>query len=296
MANVVEVRGLRKSFGGTPVLNDVDFTLPRGTVWGLLGKNGSGKTTFLKCLLGLLRSDAGQLRVFGEDPWQLSAAAKQRIGYVPQEFTSYPWMRVQHLLKYTAAFYERWNSSLVDELCQRWHVPLEQKTGTLSIGQLQALGIVLALGHEPELLILDEPVASLDPVARREFLRTLLELVQDESRTILFSTHITSDLERVASHVAVMRSGRLQHVGEMDELKEHVKRLRITAREPLPVSFAVPGALHSEVDGNLATVSIVRFDNELLDDVKQRWNAEVQVQDLNLEEIFVELHHVEANN
>jgi ABC-2 type transport system ATP-binding protein len=259
-------------------------------VLGLLGQNGSGKSTLLKCTLGLLKPSAGGVTVFGEDAWNLSASAKARLGYVPQEFVSYPWMRVRQVIAYTAAFYPKWNQRLVDELCRRWRLPLEDRVGPLSVGQLQTLAIVLALGHEPELLILDEPVASLDPSARREFLRTLLEVLDDPNRTVLFSTHITSDLERVANRVAILRNGRIAFHGELDELKDRVKRLRIAASRDLPASFAIPGALHCEVNGPLATVSVDDFDDELLKNVRQTWQADVSVEDLNLEEIFLELH------
>jgi ABC-2 type transport system ATP-binding protein len=165
-------------------------------------------------------------------------------------------MRVRQVIAYTAAFYPTWNQPLVDQLCRRWQLPLEDRVGPLSVGQLQALGIVLALGHEPELLILDEPVASFDPNARREFLRTLLEIGEQKGRTILFSTHITSDLERIASQVAILRAGKIVFHDEIDQLKEQVKRLRITARQALPPNFAVPGALQCEVSGAAATVIV----------------------------------------
>ena len=169
-------------------------------------------------------------------------------------------------------------------------MPLEDRVGALSTGQLQTVGIVLALGHQPELLVLDEPVASLDPSARRQFLRTLLELLEDQQQTILFSTHITSDLERVANRVAILGDGKIRFHGELDELKDRVKRLRITARHDLPASFAVPGALRCEVAGAHATVSVADFDERLVADMRQTWDADVSVHDLNLEEIFVEMH------
>ena len=287
---VVRVDNLQKSFGSKAVLDGVDLAIEPGTVLGLLGQNGSGKSTLLKCALGLLRPTGGGVAIFNDDAWNLSAETKARLGYVPQEAVSYPWMRVRQVIAYTAAFYPTWNQPLVDDLCHRWRLPLEDRVGPLSVGQLQTLAIVLALGHEPELLILDEPVASLDPTARREFLRTLLEIIDDPRRTVLFSTHITSDLERVASRVAILKDGRIAFHGELGELKDRVKRLRIAAAHDLPASFAVPGALRCEVAGAVATVSVGDFDDRLLDDMRTIWHADVTVHDLNLEEIFVEMH------
>jgi ABC-2 type transport system ATP-binding protein len=288
--SVIQLNRLHKSFGAKEVLRGIDLALESGTVLGLLGANGSGKTTLIKCALGLMRPSSGQANVFGENAWDLSAAAKARLGYVPQEVTSYPWMRVRQVIAYTAAFYPRWNQAFVSTLCERWHVPLEDRVGSLSTGQLQTVGIVLALGHQPDFLVLDEPVASLDPSARRQFLRTLMELLEDARRTILFSTHITSDLERVAQRVAILGDGQIRFHGELDELKERVKRLRIIARHDLPSSFAVPGALRCEVRGSHATVSVADFDERLVGDMEKTWDADVSVHDLNLEEIFVEMH------
>jgi ABC-2 type transport system ATP-binding protein len=288
---VYQAQGLHKVFPPhKEVLSGVDLAIEPGAVLGLLGQNGSGKSTLLKCSLGLLKATRGSVTVLGDDAWNLSAATKARLGYVPQEAVSYPWMRVRQVIAYTAAFYPHWNQRLVDDLCRRWRLPLEDRVGPLSVGQLQTLAIVLALGHEPELLILDEPVASLDPTARREFLRTILEIIDDPRRTVLFSTHITSDLERVASRVAILRNGRITFHGELDELKDSVKRLRISALRDLPASFAIPGAIHSEVSGCVATVSVADFDEQLVHEVRRTWDADVSVEDLNLEEIFLELH------
>jgi ABC-2 type transport system ATP-binding protein len=256
----------------------------------LLGKNGSGKSTLIKCILGLLRTTGGTATIFGDDAWSISAESKARLGYVPQEVVSYPWMRVRQVIAYTAAFYPTWNHQLVDRLCSQWQLPLEDRVGPLSTGQLQTLGIVLALGHEPDLLILDEPVASLDPSARRHFLQTLIEIIDQPNRTVLFSTHITSDLERVANRVAILQEGQIAFHGELDELKDRVKRLHIASRQPLPSSFAVPGALQCEVEGNSATVSVADFDENLVDQMRATWDADITVHDLNLEDIFIELH------
>jgi ABC-2 type transport system ATP-binding protein len=293
--SIVRVDRLQKSFDGKQVLRGINLTLERGEVLGLLGANGSGKTTLIKCALGLLRPTTGSVTVFSENSWDLSATSKARLGYVPQEVVSYPWMRVRQVIAYTAAFYPNWDQPIVNTLCERWHVPLEDRVGALSTGQLQTVGILLALGHRPELLVLDEPVASLDPSARRQFIRTILELLEDQRHTILFSTHITSDLERVAQKVAILGEGQIRFHGDLDELKDRVKRLRIMSRHSLPSSFAVPGALRCEVAGATATVSVTDFDERLVTDMEKAWDADVSVQDLNLEEIFVEMHDGSGN-
>jgi ABC-2 type transport system ATP-binding protein len=288
----LQLRDVRKYYGnGVAALDGVDWSVPAGSVVGLLGQNAAGKTTLIKTALGLLRPTRGEATIFGETSWDLSAAAKARIGYVPQVITLYPWLRVRQLINYTASFYPHWSDELVQRLAIDWAIPREDKVGNLSVGTLQKLAIVLALGHEPALLVLDEPAASLDPGARRDFLRTLLDIANDGRRTIVFSTHITSDLERVADRVAILRAGRITYDGELDQLKESVKRLHVTANAPLPSTFSVPGAVRSKVEGNEALVSVRDVSERIVDDIRRNYAATVGVQDLNLEDIFLELHH-----
>jgi ABC-2 type transport system ATP-binding protein len=288
---LIGVSGLHKQFkGGKEVLRGVDLEVPRGTVLGLLGKNGAGKTTLIKCLLGLLKPTGGTATLLGENAWDLSAEAKGRLGYVPQVVTLYVWMKVRHLIAYTAAFYPNWNADLAERLVQRWEIPLEESVGTLSVGQLQRLSIVLSLAYEPELLILDEPAASLDPMARREFLSEVLNIAGQPNRTVVFSTHITSDIERVADTVAILKDGQIVYHGELGELKDSVKRLHFSAAATLPGSFAVPGALSTRIDGNQAMVAARDVTPEVISELCNQWKADVQIEDLSLEDIFLEMH------
>ena len=287
---VMQARNLAKSFGTKQVLRDITLDIPHGSIVGLLGTNGSGKSTLIKCLLGLLRIANGSGTVFGEDAWNLSAAAKARLGYVPQEIRLYPWMQVRQVIAYTAAFYPRWDFALSDRLVKGWGLSPNDRVGPLSPGQMQKLAIILALGHRPDLLVFDEPVAALDPLARRDFLKSLLEITQDACHTVLFSTHITSDLERIASHVAVLRDGEVAWFDELDSIKDRFKRLRIAAAEDLPPQFSVPGALRTEVEGSRALVSVSDISPEMVDTLRHQWRADVSVEDLNLEDIFLELH------
>lgn len=288
--SILQVNNLRKNYGTKAVLNGVNLEVPRGAIVGLMGANGSGKSTLIKCLLGLLRADSGSAALFGFDSWDLPPSAKMRLGYAPQVVHLYPWMKVKHVIAYTASFYETWDDAWADELAARWQVPLDQRVQTLSTGQLQTVALVLALGHRPELLVLDEPVASLDPSARRNFLKSLLELTDDGSRTVLFSTHISSDLERVATHVAILRGGAIAHFAELDDFKDHLKRLRLQSIRPLPNDFAIPGAIRTQVEAERALATVTNVTPELVDLLSARWEADVRVEDLNLEEIFLELN------
>jgi ABC-2 type transport system ATP-binding protein len=227
----VEIDGLVLGYRGQPVLQGLDWRLQPGQVVGLLGRNGAGKTTLLEALLGLRDPQAGQVRLFGEPAARLSDAARARIGYVPQANGLFEELRAGELLAYFRSFYPRWNEAKVQALLQRWQVPLDVEIGRLSGGQQQRLAIIRALAHEPDLLVLDEPVASLDPLARRDFLRELVEQVLDRGTTVVFSTHILSDLERVAFNVAFLQGGRIALQAPLDALLDEA--LVVSGPEPL---------------------------------------------------------------
>jgi len=287
----LRMEAVSKRYDHKRVLDELSLDVPTGSVLGLLGKNGQGKTTLLKCALGLVRPDSGVLTVLHEPANDLSAAAKARIGYVPQEITLYPWMRAAQLIDYMSAFYPNWNSALVSKLMSEWELNPQDRVGKMSVGTRQKLAIILALAHEPDLLMLDEPAASLDPLARREFLKAVLSVAADGARTVVFSTHITSDLERVANRVAILRDGKIVFDGEMDELKDSIKRLHVSSSRALPLALDVPGAVRVKVDGNEALMSVRNVSEQMLDDLRRQHDASVRVEDLNLEDIFLEVQH-----
>ncbi len=291
----IECTHLTKSYGPKEVLRNLTISFPQGAVIGLLGKNGSGKTTLLKAALGLIRPSAGSISTLGHDAWNLPPDIKARIGYVPQTITLYPWMKVRQILAYTASFYPRWNHAHINTLLHQWELPPDSRVGPLSAGQLQKLAILLALGHEPDLLVLDEPAAALDPIARRDFLAALLNLGQNAPiptpRTILFSTHITADLERVASHVAILKDGDIFYFDELDTLKDTTKRLHITAPNPLPTTLNLPHTLTEQIDGLRARISLAYLTPEIIQSLQHDLHATIEVENLNLDDIFLELHH-----
>lgn len=286
----IDINNAVKFYRRAPVLKELSLQIPRGSVFGLLGVNGAGKTTLIKCVLGLLKMNGGRISVLGDDPWRMSSQTKARIGYVPQSDRIYPWLTVAEVIRYIGSFYRTWNQDLVGRLCREWRIDPAQKYGALSEGEAQKVAIILAMGHEPELFVFDEPVASLDPAARRQFLKTVLETVLDRDCTVFFSTHITSDLERIADHVAVLKGGRIDFNGELGQLKDEVKRLRVVSKAPFDGKLTGDGILYQEVKGNEAYLTVRGFDDQVCRQLEQDHRARVSVEDLNLEEIFLELN------
>jgi ABC-2 type transport system ATP-binding protein len=227
---ILQLDHLVKRFDKLTVLKGITAEVRRGDVIGLLGLNGSGKTTLLETALGFAVPDEGAARLFGQAASALAdEKLKHRIGFVPQQDELLDGSKGGDFLDLIARFYPRWNAGLIQRLSQSWDVPLQRRAMQLSVGQRQKLSILAALGHEPELLILDEPVASLDPLARRQFLQELIDMVSDGDRTILFSTHIVSDLERIASRVWILKDGRLVVDESLDALKEQAERVELAA-------------------------------------------------------------------
>ncbi len=216
----LELNTLTKRFDVTLVLKGITATVEPGEVIGLLGLNGAGKTTLLETALGFSLPESGTTRIFGQDSNAMDGATKARIGFVPQRDELLDGMKGGAYLDLIAEFYPTWNRDLIARLAKEWTVPLDTKIGKLSVGQRQKLSIISALGHEPDLIILDEPVASLDPVARRGFLKELVDIASTQTRSIIFSTHIVTDLERVASRVWLMKEGVLTIDASMDDIKE----------------------------------------------------------------------------
>jgi ABC-2 type transport system ATP-binding protein len=287
---VLSLNDVYKSFDGKPVLKGVNLTLNKGSVMGLLGENGSGKTTLLKTALGLLRADQGETLVFTDDSWNMSANSKQRLGYVAQTLDCFHWMTAQELFTYTGAFYQNWDAKKVEALANKMHFDTTQRISNMSEGQRQQTSIIQALGHSPELLVLDEPVASLDPSARRAFIKELIDINLDEQTSILFSTHITSDVERAAADIAMLKAGKVIYQGAIDELKEQVVRLHLSSESNLPDVSLYPFVLQHKFAGHNGRLTVKGFDTKGVDIWEKELNAKITVESLSLEDIFLELN------
>jgi ABC-2 type transport system ATP-binding protein len=287
---VLEAKGLTKEAGGKRILKGLDLSMHRGEVVGLLGKNGAGKSTLMDVLLGFALPTAGESRVFGDRSDRMQSATKSRVGFVPQSDELMGTMTGRQHLSLTASFYDRWDWSLIQRLATDWQVPLDRRISALSGGERQKVATLMALGHQPELLVMDEPASGLDPVARRQFMRTIVDIASDSSRTILYSSHIVADIERTASHIWVMREGEMVWKGELDRLKESVVRIRIRSDRDLDPALRLPGQLTLSVTGRNATAVVNDWSAERAAEVEQLSGAPVETEALGLEEIFLAMH------
>jgi ABC-2 type transport system ATP-binding protein len=239
----VEITGLSRRFGSKLALNQVSLQVKRGRVFGLVGANGAGKTTLIKHVLGRLKPESGSVRVFGFDPVADPVAVLGRIGYLSENRDLPAWMRVDECLRYTEAFYPKWDMAYAEELRQQFGLEPRAKIKTLSRGENAKAGLLIALAYRPELLLLDEPSSGLDPVVRRDILEAIIRTVADEGRTVFFSSHLLEEVERVADDLAMMFNGEVVLAGALDDVKEHHHRLVLRFDSPQSAAPKVPGVL-----------------------------------------------------
>jgi ABC-2 type transport system ATP-binding protein len=240
---VVEIEKVTRRFGATTALDDVTLSVPRGTVFGLVGVNGAGKTTLLRHVLGLLKAQSGRVRVFGLDPVADPVGVLSRIGYLSEDKDLPDWMRVDELLHYSRAFYPSWDDQYAEELRQTFDLDPAKKIRQLSRGQRARAGLLAALAYRPEILVLDEPSSGLDPIVRRDILAAIIRTIFEEGRTVLFSSHLLDEVERVSDHVAMIDEGRIVLRDELDRIKASFHRLTIRFDTPQSHPPTIAGAL-----------------------------------------------------
>ena len=225
MENILEISGLNKSYEGF-ALRDVSFSLPKGYIMGFVCQNGSGKTTTIRSILNMAKKDSGKISIFGLDSVDNAVEVKERLGVVFDSLYLANHLTVKHVDKQLAPFYKDWSSEEFFRRIKAFGLPDDRKVGDFSKGMKMKLMVAVALSHKAELMILDEPTSGLDPVARDELLDILSEYIGDENRSVLFSTHITSDVERIADYITVLHGGRVWFTGTKDELHEKYLVLR----------------------------------------------------------------------
>jgi ABC-2 type transport system ATP-binding protein len=251
---VAAVSHLSRTFGAKLALNDVSLGVPQGAVFGLVGENGAGKSTLIKHLLGLWRAETGSVRVFGLDPVTDVVAVLGRIGYLSEQPDLPGWMRVGELLRYTQAFYPRWDTAYAEQLRDQFELDPEARIKILSKGQRARLGLIAAEAHRPDLLILDEPSSGLDPIVRRDILEAIIRTVTDEGRTVLFSSHLLDEVERVSDHLAMLHRGTLRFCAPLEDIKARHRRISLHFERPPAAPPNVSGAIRVDGAGREWTV------------------------------------------
>ncbi len=279
---VVRIQDLSKRRGKQMALDGVSMQIERGRVFGLIGPNGAGKTTMIKILLGLLRPDRGTVEVFGKPPMLLPPADRQRIGYLSERSESLPNLPIAELLEYQSHFFAAWDWQWCKELIERMQVPTAQTLYTMSEGERRKAELLLAMAHRPELLILDDPALGLDARARRDILWATVASARDDGTTVLFTSHILQDVERIVDDLVLLDRGRVRIAGTLEDVLSRSKRLVLPGADDIA---ALPGELHRVRHGRDLVVTTVAFTAEWLDRLRQQQPL-ARAEDINLEEIF----------
>lgn len=288
MDHVIETRKLTKYYGSKCVVDGLDLRVPRGSVYGFLGRNGTGKSTTIRMLLGLVHPTRGSAAVLGEDSADLSPEARRRIAYLAEGHPIYRWMSVRDAVLFTRAFYPQWNQTLLDQILDHFELSPRQKIRRLSNGQRAQVSLALAVASDPELLILDDPTIGLDTVVRRDFLESLIQIIQRQGRTILFSSHILSDVERVADRIGILVDGVLRVDCPTEHFKQAVRKVVLEFAAEPPAFPPCKGLVSSRAVGTDLELVLVDYSQEHQQLAESLQPRAIELVELNLEEAFIE--------
>ncbi len=286
----IELSGLTKAFGRTTAVNKLSLRIDRGSTFGLLGPNGAGKSTTIKMLMGMLSITAGQAQVLGVDVAQNPTGVKRLVGYVPETHHIYRWMRVGDVIGFCRALYTTWNDQTCHEMVDLFRLDLDKRVEHLSKGTLVKLALLLAVSHDPQVLVLDEPISGLDPVGREEFLDGVLRTICQRGQTVLISSHTLDDVQRLADTVGILYDGRLLMHGRLDEILSTTKRIRATLVDGRRPTSLPAGTIHDRVQGREWLLTVSGFRAEKLEHVRALEGvAHVEVADIGLEDLFKDI-------
>ncbi len=288
----VQVEGLCRSFRGKMALDDINLTVPTGTIYGLVGLNGAGKTTLIRHLIGSLAAKQGRVRILGQDPVEDPENALKRVGYLTEEDSLPKWIRVGELIDFTRAIYPTWDQAYAAELCELFSLSRSTKLSALSKGGRSRAGLLVAIAHRPELLILDEPSSGLDPIARRDILEAIIRTINDDGRTVLFSSHLLDEVDRVCDHIALMHEGRIIETTTSTELSSRYVELVCRRTSSTSIPPAIHGTFGWQTRGDewSAAVKLDRVDRGRLASIE----GFVETRPLSLERWFAARVHRDA--
>lgn len=240
---IIEITNLTRQFGNKKALDNVSLQVKPGTVMGLVGENGAGKTTLIKHILGLLKAQEGTVRVFGKDPVADPESVLSQIGYLSEEGDLPTWMKVHELMRYAAAFYPNWDEAYAQQLLKEFNLDPGAKLSKISKGQRSRAGLLVAMAYRPQLLLLDEPSSGLDPIVRKDILGAIIRTIADDGRTVLFSSHLLTEVERVSDEISIVKNGKILLSDSLDHVKESHLRATLVFDEPRTTPPVIEGSL-----------------------------------------------------
>ena len=288
---VIAASDLRKQYGEVEALRGLSLQVPAGSIFGFLGRNGAGKTTAIKILLGMARPTSGSALVFGQAPVTPKASVdlRRRIGFVSDEKDLYDYMTVGEMIRFTAAFFPRWRADLEQRYLRAFELPPDRRIKALSRGTRTKLALLLALCRGAELLILDEPTSGLDPAMTEEVLQALVAHVASERMTVFYSSHQISEVDQIADRVAIVDRGRVVVAGELDELRERYRRVELVFEHDAPdITFRAAGAGRARRKGRVLTVLASEGADAIVQEARALNPVSVDVAPMTLKEIFLE--------
>ena len=285
--HVVEIRNLTRRFGKTTALDGVSLDVKPGQVYGLVGANGQGKTTLIRHLLGLLKAEEGTVRVFGMDPVRDAVQVLERVGYLSEHRELPDWMRIDEMMRYTSAFYPKWDQDYASELIRTFRLDGSKKVKDLSKGMRAQVGLIAAVAHQPDLLLLDEPSTGLDAVVRKDILNEVIRAVADAGRTAIFSSHLLDEVEQMSDHVLMIDGGRMVLQGTLDDLKQQHEVLSVQFEKPREDVANVNGILFAEQLGTTWTIICNGAIESVRTWVKDSGGEITSARNASLQEIFV---------
>lgn len=288
MSYVIETHRLTKFYGAKPAVSGLDLKIPEGCIYGFLGRNGAGKSTAIKMLMSMVQPDYGEIKLWGTDVRAISNEQKSRIAYIGEGHPLYEWMTIGQAADFVCPFYPRWNEDLFSQLIDYFDLKRKQTIKRLSRGQRAQVSLALGIAPDPELLVLDDPTLGLDTVVRRDFLESMIEVIQRRGRTILISSHILSDVERIADRIGIMVDGVLRVDCPIDHFREAVRKVNLQFVGPQVELPAIPGLVSQRYVGTTLELVIANYSEEHRELLESLNPAAIQVIELGLEDAFIE--------
>jgi ABC-2 type transport system ATP-binding protein len=288
----IEAVELRKSFTGHEALCGLNLNVPRGSVFGFLGRNGAGKTTTIRILMGLAKADRGEARIFGIAPGDDNSGAllRRRIGFVPEDKELYPYMTVEQVIGFSRPFFPHWRDDLESRYLNAFDLPPKKKIPDLSKGMRSKLMLLLAIARGSELLVLDEPTDGLDPVMAEELLRELIRLSASDGTTIFFSSHQLAEVEQIADRITIINQGRSIVSGELEDLKRQYQRIKVVFADGIPAAIPwAQGADRIRKEGRMVSILSGQNSEEIMAQARALPGTSVDTYPVTLKELFLEL-------